>query len=484
MYGFRTDVGTLQPAKRLADGRLVADAHITRPGVFEYSDPDAPNGIRRELRPESEVFDSASMDSFANLPVTPGHPTKDGRRILLTAENAKQHMVGSTGDRVQRDDDLVRAKVMIADASTIKRMDSGSVEVSCGYTCDYDEVPGVDPKYGRYDGVQRKIRGNHLAVAVGTARAGRTARVRMDSELDAEERNQITDKSFAFPEERKLPLENKGHALDALGRFEDTDFSAHPGAQKTAYHKIVAAAKKFGIDTTNFEKKHGGRFDAARNPQGDVMADEKLENAIRVLEADLTAKTAEASTQKLRADAAETAHGELKGRVESLEGENTTLRTQIAAGAMALETEAVMREKARADAAEAKVARFDEVSGAAIRARTSLMLSSALVMGHEFRMDDLSDGDIRRAVVKRLDASANIAKEVPDAEIKGKFDHLVEGFKRNARSQGAIAIALAGGTQARNDSQQVADDKAARMQKFRDQWKEPLPNDIRRKKEG
>lgn len=170
---FRHDLGMLRPARRRADGSVVVDAHITRAGIFTYMNPDG--SLRRELRDPSEVFKADSMRSFDMLTVTNTHPYQ-----MVTAANARQFMVGASS-KVERDDDHLRTELMVADAATVSEMESGEkAQVSCGYTCDYDPTPGVHPVWGRYDGRQTNIRGNHIAL-VTHARAGETARVRMDA---------------------------------------------------------------------------------------------------------------------------------------------------------------------------------------------------------------------------------------------------------------------------------------------------------------
>src|SRR5690606_37165267 len=132
----RTDIGSLRPARRLPDGRLRADAHITKAGVFRYLDDRGRE--RLELRPPEEVTAPESMSSFAQVPVTNDHPDVG----LLNAKNAKEYAVGATGESVVRDDgDHVRTSLVVFDADTIKQMEAGKVEVSCGYTCDVDETP-------------------------------------------------------------------------------------------------------------------------------------------------------------------------------------------------------------------------------------------------------------------------------------------------------------------------------------------------------
>lgn len=170
---FRVDVGTLRPAKKLPDGRVVADAHLTRTGVFEYRNPDG--SIRREYRPPEEVFNKDSLESFAMVPVTNDHPPED-----LNASNARKYAVGSTGESVRKDDDHVASSIMVYDAATIAEMEKGKLQVSCGYIADVFDEPGVTPGGLKYDSIQRNIRGNHVAI-VDVARAGKTAQIRMDA---------------------------------------------------------------------------------------------------------------------------------------------------------------------------------------------------------------------------------------------------------------------------------------------------------------
>ncbi len=421
MFEFRTDVATLQPAQRLADGRLVAEALITKPGVFEYADSKYPGGIRRELRPDSEVYSRPTMDSFANMPATSGHPP-----MLLNAGNAKQFMIGATGDKVTREpivgeSDHLKTKMMIADRATIKRMDDGDTAVSCGYACRIDETPGVDAKYGRYDVVQRDIRGNHLAVAIPAGRAGRLARVRMDAEITDEER-------------------------------------------------AALASNKFGNNTTDLKTKSDARGDAVDHHQGGgAMDPEKLKEANRTLEAGLKEAETKMTAEKTRADTAASALDVATGRVDQLEKEVAALTLQIASNQTAIEAVAVAREKARADAAEAQVARFDEVRRAEVSERCSLMIDAKAIMGGDFRMDDLTNRQIKCAVVKRLDSTADVTDGVPEGMITGQFVQLIKRNLARVRQDANVAEIL--GT---TNDQKRLDSKAQKLTDYREQWKRPL----------
>ena len=168
----RYDAGSLRPPKRLADGRLRVDAHLTRTGVFEYLNPDGT--VRREYRPPDEVFHADSLASFEAVAFTDDHPVEP-----VTVANAKTYAVGWLGESVRRDGDHVLAPIYVADADVIAKIEAGKREVSCGYECDLEAVAGVTPDGQRYDAVQRNIRGNHVAL-VEHGRAG-SARVRMDA---------------------------------------------------------------------------------------------------------------------------------------------------------------------------------------------------------------------------------------------------------------------------------------------------------------
>lgn len=68
--------------------------------------------------------------------------------------------------------------------------------------------------------------------------------------LDAAHRDRLHDGSFAWIDkagERHLPLNDEGHVRSAIGRFNQTDFD-EPGAKAAAARKILAAAKKHGIE--------------------------------------------------------------------------------------------------------------------------------------------------------------------------------------------------------------------------------------------
>ncbi len=69
------------------------------------------------------------------------------------------------------------------------------------------------------------------------------------SELDADARNHLKDRQFAFPEQRKEPIEDASHVRSAISRFNQvTDVT--DAERDAAWKRILAAAKKFGVDVS------------------------------------------------------------------------------------------------------------------------------------------------------------------------------------------------------------------------------------------
>lgn len=285
----RIDIGTLRPARELKDGRIRAEAHITRAGVFEYMDSNGK--LTKELRDAKDVFDPASLESFEQVPITNNHPTVGA----LTAENAREHMVGSTGDKIVRDDDHVRASLMVADKTTIADMKRGKVEVSCGYTCDVVDESGVHPVYGAYDRKQTNIRGNHVAI-VHRGRAGTSARVRMD---DASV--MVQDDDVRPTPQRGSPMKvdkKQEHKLDekaAAKAVSDAELRADKAEESLDSEKKRADAAEGKADALEkeVEQLKESRLDEAEIKSRDAKIDELTKKVTK-----LTTKLDEANDPK------------------------------------------------------------------------------------------------------------------------------------------------------------------------------------------
>jgi hypothetical protein len=68
--------------------------------------------------------------------------------------------------------------------------------------------------------------------------------------LDTAERDRLRDTSFAWINkkgERHLPINDERHVRNALARFNQVMFD-EPGARASAARKVLAAARRHGID--------------------------------------------------------------------------------------------------------------------------------------------------------------------------------------------------------------------------------------------
>ena len=67
------------------------------------------------------------------------------------------------------------------------------------------------------------------------------------SDLTTEERDKLPDSDFAFPKQRKEPIEDASHVRDALARFDQVEDVTNQERDE-AFKRIQAAARKFGVE--------------------------------------------------------------------------------------------------------------------------------------------------------------------------------------------------------------------------------------------
>ncbi|CAJ48924.1 DUF2213 domain-containing protein [Bordetella avium] len=142
---------------------LVRDNPISKVGVFPYlgreiGAPD-PDRIYQVYRPEEELSRPETIQSFNLLPFINEHEFlgKDG----TAAE--KKGVQGTTGENASFESPYLKVNIRVYSEFMKSLIDSGKIELSPSYRCEYDFTPGVfDGR--RYDAIQRNIRGNHLAL--------------------------------------------------------------------------------------------------------------------------------------------------------------------------------------------------------------------------------------------------------------------------------------------------------------------------------
>ena len=67
------------------------------------------------------------------------------------------------------------------------------------------------------------------------------------TKLDADRRDAVASGQFAFPKQRKEPLENATHVRNAIARFNQVE-GVTDAERDQAWKHIRAAAKKFGVE--------------------------------------------------------------------------------------------------------------------------------------------------------------------------------------------------------------------------------------------
>ena len=153
-------------SRREPEGYLLClNVPVARTGVQEYLPEELGLGGGGDLvqvqRPEDEVFSPETVASFEGMPVTNDHPPLgvDIGNIRALQKGHAHNVRRGSGE----ESDLLLADLIITDPGLIDAILDGKREISCGYTYELCE------ENGQY--IQRKIRGNHVAV-VDAGRAG------------------------------------------------------------------------------------------------------------------------------------------------------------------------------------------------------------------------------------------------------------------------------------------------------------------------
>jgi hypothetical protein len=455
---FRVDRGTLQKPSRTPQGFLRVDGWVGRPGIYEYANTveDERDGlgkagaIRRELRTDAAVYEAKALDGFRAAPITLGHP-----RDKVTAENVRTHEVGTVDGAARRDGDRVAATLVIKDAKAIKAVESGKQELSPGYFIDVEAKSGVDPKYGRFDAIQHNIVINHLAL-VERARGGSDMRLRMDG---AEERNDGTPRLTSVAEGHQ-------HLIDtdpAPGSYDANRTSWAVSESSDSSHDHAWIRNPDGSITLSENEGHTHTILDERSyaaPRGDSQIDRS--GASRK---DDTKMADDIKTEKQRAD-------ELEGEKKVLTARITELEGLVANNATAADSEALKKERMRADEASAQVQKLESAYEANVQKRAQLILEVRGVLGDKFRSDGLNERQLHEAAVKRMDGSADL-KGLNDDELRGQYRALVGRYAANAESQARVGEIIGRGVNAARSDEKTEREKK-QSEYYDNQWRKTI----------
>ena len=236
-------------SRREPEGYLLClNVPVARSGTQEYLPEELgippgsfslpPGGLIPVMRPEEEVFAPETVASFEGMPVTNDHPA-DG----VDLENIQRVQMGHAHN-VRRgigdESDLLLADLIITDGRLIEAILNGKREISCGYTYELVEENGQF--------VQRKIRGNHIAV-VDAGRAG--ARVSI-KDHKSERRNKFMKKSLT----KLLARMAKDGDVETVAEFIEEmigEETGNEGATETATEAVAEAVTETGQEAAGAE---------------------------------------------------------------------------------------------------------------------------------------------------------------------------------------------------------------------------------------
>jgi hypothetical protein len=83
------------------------------------------------------------------------------------------------------------------------------------------------------------------------------------SKLDQNDRDDIPAKQFAFPKQRKEPLEDASHVRTAIARFNQVE-GVTDRERDEAWARIKEAAKKFGVEMNESDWREVGSGDKGK----------------------------------------------------------------------------------------------------------------------------------------------------------------------------------------------------------------------------
>ena len=241
--------------EKTKEGYLKGRAVICTTGVYEYKLADGT--IQRELRLPEEVFSTVFLDSLKLKPLTLNHPSEG-----VDAKNIKKYQIGNLGNNPSSPPDgntdmyNLSIDMIIQDAEAVMTVENGQRELSVGYEVDLEPAePGARWCGQPYDVIQRNLFANHVSV-VDKARAGDTARIRLDS-LDAELVQDVANATDYIDKEAKMP-DLKKYKLDGVEYEAEAPVITALNKAKDRNDELESENKTLTLDKTKVEAERDG----------------------------------------------------------------------------------------------------------------------------------------------------------------------------------------------------------------------------------
>jgi hypothetical protein len=477
----RYDIDAAAKVNVTADGYLTATPRVARTGIQLYLGSEvgvADKQVVRIYRPPEEVFNTDSMHTFAHKPMTDDHPPQP-----VTSKNWKQFSRGQVGDEVARDGEFIRVPMVLMDHGLVTKVQNGKAELSVGYTCDLEMTPGITADGQEYDGIQKNIRVNHIAV-VDQGRAGKQARIgdgtgntRVNFSDYAAAYAALQNGSFNTDDALKeptgflgvgntYPITKDGYVHVAALRAAATDSIVKGDGDVTAAAKTLLSlvdATEPNTRTNDGARKQETRvmktmvIDGITVEVGDGNATEVIQRHIRSLEDKVAKLTTDHTT-------AVTDHAKV---LADKDGQITKLTTDLTVA-----TTKVADLEGKLKDAEVTPAKLD-----AMVADRTAMIGKAKAVFPAVVVDGKTDSDIRRQVVSHK--LGDKAKDWDDKNVAISFDTLTADVKAAATADAsrpgglqdqARALAGAQTSDAGKVKEQAWNDRNKRIA---DAWKGP-----------
>lgn len=427
---FRCDRAEISPDwEETPEGYLRIKATFARTGLQRYRRQDGTEAI--EYRPEEEVAKQDALLSLANLPVTLEHPPE-----LLTPETCREYQRGHTGSMVEYRSPFAVGFVTVTDREAIDAVKRGDArEVSVGYRVKFDATPGVTPDGQRYDGVQREISGNHVAI-VRKGRAGPEVRLHMDSATAVD--------PFPADGPSQPHQEDDMTAVAALSNATEALASA-----LSATVRADAKGKKAPMPV--MEEDEDTREGSEDEPEDEMMEeDEEMDGGAANLGSYKVAKkdgskgmVPKAMYDKACAerDDAIAAHERDLGRLDALMDRLDSLEKEI---------------ETRSDAADVDV-------DALVASRLDLIDRATVITGERPTFDGLSDRELMIDALTQIGVDAERFEGRSDDYVAATFDAYAEQSAGRVDSADPLAAAI-GGIPTGSGGQDAARERMIRAQ--------------------
>jgi len=241
------------------DGYLLVQCRVSRCGIQQYlgSELGMDQDVVNVYRPESSVFDTDSLASFAFKPITIDHPNQP-----VNSSNYGKLAVGHIGGEISTDSNkFVTVPMMLTDADVIRDIQENGSELSAGYSMRLEVKEGVTDSGESYSAIQHDIRANHVA-CVPKGRAGPACSISVGDSWP-------TDSTYDYKPRRtparKSKTQNRNPVMDVRTIIVDGLSVDTTDAGAQAIEKLQGEITKLNDAATTASETHTAAIDTLKD---------------------------------------------------------------------------------------------------------------------------------------------------------------------------------------------------------------------------